>query len=59
MSFDGLPGGGKGYREASKQIERELRRLWEWLRDLHAAGRPKHAIPPRAPQHLRAPVTLP
>jgi 1-acyl-sn-glycerol-3-phosphate acyltransferase len=40
MRFDGLPRGGKGYREASLEMERELRRLWEWLRDLHEAGRP-------------------
>ena len=38
MRFDGLPRGGKGYREASLEIERELRRLWDWLRDLHEAA---------------------
>jgi 1-acyl-sn-glycerol-3-phosphate acyltransferase len=46
MRFDGLPRGGKGYREASQQIEHELNRLWAWLRDLHEAGRPRHATPP-------------
>jgi 1-acyl-sn-glycerol-3-phosphate acyltransferase len=47
MRFDGLPRGGKGYREASQQIEDELNRLWLWLRDLHDAGkRPRHATPP-------------
>jgi 1-acyl-sn-glycerol-3-phosphate acyltransferase len=46
MRFDGLPRGGKGYREASQQIEDELFRLWAWLRDLHEAGRPRRAIPP-------------
>ena len=46
MRFEGLPRGGKGYREASQQIEDELNRLWRWLRDLHEAGRPRHAIPP-------------
>jgi len=59
IRFSGLPRGAKGYREASEEIEAELRRLWEWLRDLHAAGRPRHAVPPRALEHLRAPVTLP
>ena len=59
MRFAGLPRNAKGYREASAEVEAELRRLWEWLRDLHAAGRPRHAVPPRAPEHLRAPVTLP
>jgi 1-acyl-sn-glycerol-3-phosphate acyltransferase len=59
LRFDGLPRGGKGYREASEVIGREIRTLWEWLRDLHAAGRPRSAVPPRAPESLRAPVTLP
>jgi 1-acyl-sn-glycerol-3-phosphate acyltransferase len=59
IRFRDLPRGAKGYRAASEEIEAELQRLWEWLRDLHAAGRPRHAIPPRAPEHLRAPVTLP
>ncbi|MGE5691248.1 MAG: lysophospholipid acyltransferase family protein [Pseudomonadota bacterium] len=46
LRFDGLPKGGKGYREASQEIEREIRRLWEWLVDIHAAGRPAKALPP-------------
>ena len=41
MRFDGLPTGSRGYREASAQIEAELRRLWEWLVALHEAGRPR------------------
>jgi 1-acyl-sn-glycerol-3-phosphate acyltransferase len=57
MRFDGLPRGGKGYREASAQIEAELNRLWEWLRDLHEAGRPRVATPPT--REDAAPVTLP
>jgi 1-acyl-sn-glycerol-3-phosphate acyltransferase len=61
MLFDGLPRGAKGYREASAEIQREIHRLWSWLRDLHALGgrRPAHAVPPRAPAERRAPVTLP
>jgi 1-acyl-sn-glycerol-3-phosphate acyltransferase len=59
MRFDGYPRGAKGYRQASEEIGMEIRRLWEWLRDMHAAGRPRNAVPPRAPEHLRAPVTLP
>jgi 1-acyl-sn-glycerol-3-phosphate acyltransferase len=46
MRFDGLPRNGKGYREASAELERELRRGWEWLHELHAQGRPKRATPP-------------
>ena len=59
MRFDGLPRGGKGYREASQQIEDELHRLWVWLRDLHEAGRPRHAVPPRGttPHRSRFRVT--
>jgi hypothetical protein len=57
MRFEGLPRGGKGYREASERIEDELHRLWAWLRDLHETGRPRVAEPPRRPD--AAPVTLP
>lgn len=46
MSFDGLPRGGKGYKEASAEIERELHALWEWLGEIHRIGRPKDATPP-------------
>ena len=57
MRFEGLPRGGKGYRAASEQIETELHRLWDWLRDLHEAGRPRDAVPPG--REDAAPVTLP
>jgi 1-acyl-sn-glycerol-3-phosphate acyltransferase len=46
MRFDGLPRGAKGYREASSEITAEIRRLWEWLVEMHAAGRPRAATPP-------------
>jgi 1-acyl-sn-glycerol-3-phosphate acyltransferase len=46
MRFDGLPRGAKGYREASEEIAAEIRRLWEWLVEIHAAGRPRAATPP-------------
>jgi 1-acyl-sn-glycerol-3-phosphate acyltransferase len=59
IRFDGFPRGGKGYRAASDVIEQEIRRLWEWLRDLHEAGRPRDAVPPRVSEELRASVTLP
>lgn len=47
MTFEGLPRGGKGYKEASLEIEREIRALWQWLVDVHALGRPRDAVPPR------------
>jgi 1-acyl-sn-glycerol-3-phosphate acyltransferase len=46
MVFEGLPKGGRGYRQASEQIEAEIRRLWEWLVEVHAQGRPKGLTPP-------------
>jgi 1-acyl-sn-glycerol-3-phosphate acyltransferase len=47
LTFDGLPPGGRGYKEASVEVEREIRRLWEWLADVHRLGRPNDATPPR------------
>jgi 1-acyl-sn-glycerol-3-phosphate acyltransferase len=46
MQFDGVAKGSKGYREASARIEAELHRLWQWLVDQHAAGRPRNATLP-------------
>ena len=46
LDLSGMPRGGKGYREASLEIERELRRLWEWVRDVHEAGRPRDVTLP-------------
>jgi 1-acyl-sn-glycerol-3-phosphate acyltransferase len=46
MTFDGLPKNAKGYREASAAIQAEIRRLWEFLVDAHALGRPRGALPP-------------
>ena len=46
LALDGLPKGGKGYKEASAQIEHELRRLWDWLVALHEQGRPNGVSPP-------------
>ncbi len=47
MTFEGLPKGGKGYREASVEIERKLHELWQWLVEMHELGRPCEATPPR------------
>jgi len=49
MTFEGLPKNGKGYRQASAEIQTEIRRLWEWLREVHAAGRPRGLTPPPRP----------
>ena len=46
FTLDGLPRGGKGYREGSAEIQRRLRMLWEWLVEIHALDRPRRAIPP-------------
>jgi 1-acyl-sn-glycerol-3-phosphate acyltransferase len=46
LDFDGLPRGGRGYKEASIEVQRELRELWEWLVDMHELGRPRDATPP-------------
>jgi len=47
LTFDGLPRGGRGYKEASLEVERRIRGLWEWLVDVHALGRPSGSTPPR------------
>ena len=47
LEFDGLPKGGKGYKEATVEIERRINVLFDWLADMHAQGkRPKRATPP-------------
>ncbi len=46
IRFDGLSKNAKGYREGSHEIQLEIRRLWEFLVELHELGRPRHATPP-------------
>ena len=48
VRFEGLPKGGKGYREASNEIERRIHALHAWLVEIHALGRPRDATPPAA-----------
>jgi hypothetical protein len=36
----------KGYREASAEIQAEIRRLWEFLVTTQEQGRPRVAVPP-------------
>ena len=47
VRFDGLPRNAKGYREASHEIERRIRVLFDFLEDVQALGRPLVAVPPR------------
>ena len=44
--FDRLARGGKGYREASAEIERRLNILFDWRAEGHARGRPEGLTPP-------------
>jgi 1-acyl-sn-glycerol-3-phosphate acyltransferase len=44
--FEGLPKGGRGYKEATSEIERRINVLFDWLADLHADGRPPGRVPP-------------
>jgi 1-acyl-sn-glycerol-3-phosphate acyltransferase len=45
MTLDGVPKGGKGYKEASVLLQAEIRRLWEWLVEVHRLGRPGGSPP--------------
>ena len=47
LRFDGLSRNAKGYREASAEIGLSIRRLFDFLAELHALGRPAVAVPPR------------
>jgi 1-acyl-sn-glycerol-3-phosphate acyltransferase len=46
FTVDRHPRNSKGYRAAADDIQRELRRLWEFLVWTHELGRPRLAIPP-------------
>jgi 1-acyl-sn-glycerol-3-phosphate acyltransferase len=52
MRFDEHPRNSRGYREATDEIEAEIRRLWEFLVHMHELGRPR-AVPPRR-EHVPA-----
>jgi 1-acyl-sn-glycerol-3-phosphate acyltransferase len=43
---EGLPKGGKSYREATVEVERRINVLFDWLAGQHAQGRPRGAVPP-------------
>ncbi|HUY72717.1 MAG TPA: lysophospholipid acyltransferase family protein [Gaiellaceae bacterium] len=44
--FEGTAKGGRGYKEASVEIERRLNVLFDWLAGVHARGRPRGETPP-------------
>ncbi len=46
MDFGGLSKNGRGYREATAEIEARIHGLFDWLADVHARGRPKGLTPP-------------
>jgi 1-acyl-sn-glycerol-3-phosphate acyltransferase len=46
LRFEGLPKGGRGYKEATVEIERRINVLFDWLAEMHRQGRPRDAVPP-------------
>jgi 1-acyl-sn-glycerol-3-phosphate acyltransferase len=46
LRFEGLPKGGKGYKEATVEIERRINVLFDWLAEVHEQGRPAGLTPP-------------
>jgi 1-acyl-sn-glycerol-3-phosphate acyltransferase len=44
--LEGYPKGGKGYKDATVEIERRIRVLFDWLAEVHADGRPDGLEPP-------------
>jgi hypothetical protein len=46
VRYAGLPRGGRGYREATADIERRIHALVDWLADVDARGRAPGLEPP-------------
>ena len=46
VRFAGLQRNGRGYKEATLEIERRINVLFDWLADVHARGRPPGLEPP-------------
>jgi 1-acyl-sn-glycerol-3-phosphate acyltransferase len=44
--FEGLPKGGKGYKEASAILQAKIRELYDFLVEMHELGRPDATPPP-------------
>jgi 1-acyl-sn-glycerol-3-phosphate acyltransferase len=53
MRFDDLPRTSSGYRQASAEVMIEIRRLWEFLREMHELERPQ-GTPPRRSHALES-----
>jgi 1-acyl-sn-glycerol-3-phosphate acyltransferase len=54
LRFEHVSRNSRGYREATAEIEAEIRRLWEFLREMHRLGRPDGEPPRRAVVPSRA-----
>lgn len=54
MRFDHLPRNGRGYKQATAEIEAEIRRLWTWLGEMERLGHPEGTPPRRAVLPSRA-----
>ena len=48
MRFAEHPRNSKGYKAATAEIQTEIRRLWEFLAEMHRLGRPDGTPPRRA-----------
>jgi 1-acyl-sn-glycerol-3-phosphate acyltransferase len=46
VDLAGIARGGRGYKEATAEVERRLNVLFDWLADEHARGAPRGAVPP-------------
>jgi 1-acyl-sn-glycerol-3-phosphate acyltransferase len=46
IRYEGLPKGGRGYKEATADIEHRIVTLFDWLADVHRRGRPRGLTPP-------------
>jgi len=46
VRFDGVAKNGRGYREATAEIERRVHALFDWLAGVHEQGRPRGLEPP-------------
>jgi 1-acyl-sn-glycerol-3-phosphate acyltransferase len=45
LALTGLPKGGRGYKQASLMVQAEIRKLFDWLVEMHELGRPDRTPP--------------